>query len=81
MIVGLKDVDHPLGEFAGFGVKTIVKKRLPAAGLHIGEDDAPAVMLQNFGNSHANARVELVGETGDEQCCGGLHIEVPDRLL
>ena len=67
VLVGLEDLDEPLRQIARAVVKPVVKERLPAAGLSGGEMNLAVEVLQDLGHRHANLRVELVGQAGDEQ--------------
>src|SRR5262245_34302704 len=67
-IVWLEDLDESLRQFLRFGMKAVIEKRLPAAGLGVGEVHLAAEALQDLGHRHADMRVELVRQTGNKQC-------------
>src|SRR5579862_9554443 len=67
VIMPLEDANETLHQLARFGVKAVVKEWLPAAGLILREADGAVETLEDFGDRHANARIELVGQAGDEE--------------
>ena len=71
MGVGFEDVDHACGEGAGVVVAACVVHGLTAAGLGLGEGDVVAEGFEDEDDGGACARVELVGEAGDEEGDGG----------
>ena len=62
-----EDRQEAAGEFAGFVAVAGVEGGLTAAGLLFGEDDLDIVLFEELAGGDADARVEHVDHTGDEE--------------
>src|SRR3954465_12474898 len=63
----LEDLDEPLGELLGLIVKPVIEERLAAAGLRFGEMNGATEVLEDLRHRDTDARVELIGQAGDEE--------------
>ena len=64
---GREDREEAAGQFAGFVAIAGVEGGLTAAGLLFGEDDLDAVLFEELAGGDADAGVEHVDHTGDEE--------------
>ena len=60
--IRLEYFDHALGEFAGFGMESVVEKWLAATGLGGGESHFATEAFEDFGHGDANVRIKLIGQ-------------------
>ena len=67
VVIGLKNLDESLGQFLGFGMKTVVEERLATTGLGAGKVHDAVEAFQYFRYRNADLRIELVGQAGDEK--------------